>query len=314
MNFSINKNTLIQIFYDRIGEKKFLAFDLYIYSLYDILKTKFENVFFISNIKDYQNNENSLLIIFLNDLNKYVSNFGYKIKNNCKIIFIHADMLLNHSKSDRLQIKRFVNDINSNNCVVWEYSSLNINLHNKFLPNIKYRFLPLLYSDYLENFYNSRLTNGKIPWDKKDIDVIFIGNWFEDRRPVLLDKLKQKFNLLVVTGNNNYDEMINLIERSKIFIHIYSKNINKSFDYYRLSLLYSNKVFTITETPMVLFHIEKNLLDIKDHIVTSNYEDFEENIEKYLNKPYSEINEIVDKIYDNFKKTDFKEEVLKFFS
>jgi hypothetical protein len=313
MNFSINNNTLIQIFYDRIGEKKMLAFDLYIYNLYDILKTKTENVFFIDNITNYTNNDNSLLIIFLNDLNKYVSKLGYKIKNNSKIIFIHADMLLNHSKNDRLQIKRFINDYNFKNCIVWEYSSLNINLHNKYLPNIKYRFLPLLYSDYLENFYNSRLTNGKITWDKKDIDVIFIGNLFEDRRPVLLDKLK-KFNLLVISGNNNYDEMINLIERSKIFIHIYAKDINKSFDYYRLSLLYSNKVFTIVETPMVLFHIEQNLLDIKEHIVTSNYEDFEENIQKYLNKPYHEISEIVDNVYNGFKKTNFKDEVLNFFN
>ena len=34
----IKKNTLIKIFYDRIGDKRYLAFDLFIYSVSSILK------------------------------------------------------------------------------------------------------------------------------------------------------------------------------------------------------------------------------------------------------------------------------------
>ena len=39
----ISKQTSIKIFYDRIGDKRFLAFDLFIYPIGNILKNVYQN-------------------------------------------------------------------------------------------------------------------------------------------------------------------------------------------------------------------------------------------------------------------------------
>lgn len=304
----MRKNTLIQIFYDR----KYLAFDLFIYPLKNILKTIFDNVNIIDNIVHLEKNTNVLLIMFLNDLGKYVKQNGFNITANCRIIFIHADFIYNHSKNDQNEIINFVNKINYNKCFIWEYSSQNIFYYNKYYQNIKYNFLPLLYDKYIEEIYTSKLNKGKIPWDEKDIDVVFMGD-YSDRRKPYYEIIKQKYNTCIITGNNNYDEIFNLIERSKIFINLFSKESNKAFDYFRLSLLYANKVFVITETPKVNFKIETNLLELKDIIITCELENYLAKIETYINLSGEEIDIITTNIYEKFKKYTFERFILNFF-
>ena len=84
----ISKQTSIKIFYDRIGDKRFLAFDLFIYPIGNILKNVYQNVKFISDFNDLQSNENILLIMYLNDLGKYVKKYGFNINSNIRIILI----------------------------------------------------------------------------------------------------------------------------------------------------------------------------------------------------------------------------------
>lgn len=304
----ISKNTKIQIFYDR----KYMAFDLFIYSAHNVLKTLFKDVCFIDNFDKLEKNSPNLLIVYLNDLGKYVKKFGFSVNNNTRIIFIHADFLFNHSKYDQNEIIKFLNEINKNKCYIWEYSSQNIFYYNQHYKNIKYYFMPLLHNNYIEEFYNSRLKNGKIPWDKKDIDIVFLGNHSE-RRYAFFENIKQKYNSYVISDNNNYEEIINIIERGKIFVNVFAKDINKAFDYFRLALLYSNKVFVITETPKVDFKIEQNLVELKDVIITSNIENMQETINKYMNSSETDISLITEKIYDCFKKYSLEDSMCKFF-
>jgi len=308
----IAKNTSIKFFYDRIDDKKYLAFDLYIYSLSNILKNVYQNVKFISSFNDLQSNENILLIMYLNDLGKYVNKYGFNISSNIRIIFIHPDFLYNHSKFDQNEIINFVNKINYNKCFIWEYSSQNIFYYNKFYQNIKYKFLPLLYDKYIEELYTSKLNRGKIPWEEKDIDVVFMGD-YSDRRKPYYEEIKKKYKTCIITGNNNYSEMFNLIERSKIFVNLFSKDSNKAFDYFRLALLYANKVFVITETPKVDFKIEQNLLELKDVIITCETDNYLNKIEKYINLPSEEINNITTNVYEIFKKYTLEQSILNFF-
>jgi len=308
----ILKQTSIKIFYDRIGDKRFLAFDLFIYPTCNILKNVYQNVKFISDFNDLQSNENILLIMYLNDLGKYVKKYGFNISSNIRIIFIHADFLYNHSTFDQNEIINFVNKINYNKCFVWEYSSQNIFYYNKFYPNIKYKFLPLLYDKYIEHLYTSKLNRGKIPWEEKDIEVVFMGD-YSDRRKPYYEEIKKRYKTHIITGNNNYSEMFNLIERSKIFVNLFSKESNKAFDYFRLALLYSNKVFVITETPAVDFRIEKNLSELKDVIITCETNNYLEKIETYLNLPSEEINNITSNVYEKFKKYTLEQSILNFF-
>ena len=308
----IAKNTSIKIFYDRIDDKKYLAFDLYIYSLSNILKNVYQNVKFISSFNDLQSNENILLIMYLEDLGKYVKKYGFNISSNVRIIFIHAEFFYNHSKSDQNEIINFVNKINHNKCFIWEYSSQNIFYYNKYYQNIKYKFLPLLYDKYIEELYTSKLNRGKIPWEEKDIDVVFMG-YYSDRRKPYYEEIKKRYKTCIITGNNNYSEMFNLIERSKIFVNLFYKESNKAFDYFRLALLYANKVFVITETPKVDFKIEQNLLELKDVIITCETDNYLDKIEKYINLPGEEINNITTNVYENFKKYTLEQSILNFF-
>ena len=304
----IAKNTIIQIFYDR----KYMAFDLFIYPVFNILKKISDNINFIDNFDSLEKNKNVLLIMYLNDLGKYIKKNGFNMRNNIRIIFIHPDFLFNHSKYDQNEIINFVNIVNSEKCYIWEYSSQNIFYYNTQFKNINYYFLPLLYDKYIEDFYNSKLIQGKIPWEKKDIDIVFLGDYSE-RRKIFFEDIKTKYNTCVITNNNNYEEMINLIERSKIFINIFSKESNKAFDYFRLALLYSNRVFVITETPKVDFKIEKNLLELKDAIITCEINKYLDKIETYIKLPSEEIDNITSNIYEKFKKYTLEKSILNFF-
>lgn len=308
----ISKQTSIKIFYDRIGDKQYLAFDLFIYSVGNIFKNIFQNVMFIDNFDKLQSNENILLVMYLEDLGKYVKKYGFNISSNIRIIFAHAEFFYNHSKHDQNEIITFVNKINYNKCFIWDYSSQNIFYYNKFYQNIKYKFLPLLYDKYIEDLYTSKLDRGKIPWEEKDIDIVFMG-YYSDRRKPYYEEIKKKYKTCIITGNNNYSEMFNLIERSKIFVNLFYKESNKAFDYFRLSLLYANKVFVITETPRVDFKIEQNLLELKDVIITCETNNYLEKIEKYINLPGEEINNITENVYEKFKKYTLEQSILDFF-
>jgi len=310
---------IIRILYDRFGEKRYLAFDLFIYPLCNILKQNIsEDTKMIHNIRDLEkdllneSNKDVLLILFLNDLYLYTNKYGYNIHKNMNICFIHADFFYNHSKQDQHNIIRFVNNDNCHKCYVLEYSSKNIFYYNNSFKNIRYFFLPLLHNNYIETFYNSLLINGKISWESKDIDIVFMGDYSKRRRD-FFENLKNKYNVCIITGNNNYKEIINLIERSKIFVNIFSKETNKSFDYFRLALLYSNSVFVITETPKVNFQIENNLLELKNTIITSDYNNMTSKIDEFMNKSGDDIRIINTNIYDAFSKYTLEKYVEKFF-
>ena len=312
---SLDENTLIQIFYDRIGEKRYMAFDLFIYALHGILKKKNEKTQFIHDIKNIEKSEKVLLVMYLNDLGKYVKHYGFQLPNSkMEIIFIHADFVFNHSKYDQKEINQFVNIRNPEKCVVLEYSSQNICYYAQCFPKIQYYFLPLLYDESIEDFYNSRLGKvGKIPWNKKDIDILFFGD-ISERRKNFFAKIQDKYKIFLITGNNNFEEMVRLIERCKIFVNPFSKDTNQAFDYFRLALLYSNRVFVITETPKVNFKIEQNLIDLKNVIITSDYDNMEKTIENYIHLPQNEIENITTQTYNEFKKFTMRDSINDFFS
>ena len=134
-----------------------------------------------------------------------------------------------------------------------------------------------------------------------------------ERRNPYYEEIKKKYKTCIIKGNNNYSEIFNLIERSKIFVNLYSKETNKPFDYYRLVLLYANKVFVITETPKVNFKIETNLLDLKDVIITCETNNYLDKIETYINLPSEEINTIILNVYEKIKKYTLEKYILDFF-
>ena len=301
----------IQILYNR----QYIPFDLYINSIYKIFTC---NEFFISNnyevelINDTCNLKKDIdfLILFLNDIGLI---YDLVLNNSTKVIFINPDYILNYSQTDFNMVNNYVNTLNIKNTFIWDYSILNIDYYDKFFINKKYYFISLLYNNYLEYIYNENKIN--ISHDKKLIDVLFFGAVDPgSRRKLLLDQLSTVCKVHIMCGVNNIAEYINTIENSKIVLNIYSKETNMPFDYYRFALLYSNKVFAISEKKRdVNLEIQNDLLELNDVLIESNYDDILNTVECYLKKTEYEIESIKQKTYEIFKKNDMDKCVVNFF-
>ncbi len=298
----------VQIFYG----SNYLPFIMYLNTLHNILKKKFANIEIIQNINQISE-DTDFLFIYLNEIKK-VYNLNY---SNVKIIFIHADHIVNHSKSDQDLIKDYINNRNPKNTYIWEYNCLNIKYYkeNNYV-NEKIFYLPLTYDDYLENIYIQ--STNKITWKNKDIDILFMGSTdCGTRRSKIMNNFQSKKNIKFknVKNINDLGEFIRIIERSKIVINIYTHETNKPFDYYRLSLLLANKVFIINEK---IEHIDNNidysLKNLINKITQFDYDNFVDKTVEFLNKEEEIINKINYEVYEEFKKISMENNILNFFT
>ena len=74
-----------------------------------------------------------------------------------------------------------------------------------------------------------------------------------------------------------------LIENSKIVLNIYYYDYNFVFDYYRLAFLIANNAFIINEYPRdVDLSIQNDLIDFDKHIISVNYDNIIETVDKYM--------------------------------
>ena len=203
-------------------------------------------------------------------------------------------------------MKKYVNTINKDNSYLWDYNILNINYYNQHYVNKNFYMIPLQYNKFLETLYNNFKLN--IPHNEKPIDVLFIGSPDPgSRRFLLVDKISKNYNLHVMTGINDIGTYINIVEKSKIVINIYSSEINKPFDHYRLALLYSNKIFVITED---FDSFDKNLEEI---IIKTDYDNILNLVSEYLNKNEESIQIIKEKTYQTYKTNDMSINIINFF-
>ena len=289
-----------------LNTSNYLPFNLYFNSIYNILHLK-HNILFINNISLLPENTD-FLILFINYYELLLNTNIY----NSKIIFIVADYLLNVTHKQEL-LFNFL-EINSKNIYIWEYNQLNIKIYNKSLYKISWTFIPLSYNNYLEDLYKQHAN--RIPYNNKQTDILFLGS-LNPRRTNLLNKINNKYKLVIMENNYNINQYINLIENSKIILNIYSNEINKPFDYYRFALLYTNKNLVMTET---LDHIdttiEQNLLSYKEWMIMFDYNDDNilDQIETYLNKSNDEIDQITQLAYDNFNKFNMETHINNFFT
>ena len=152
---------------------------------------------------------------------------------------------------------------------VWDYSLINYkNLRQLGITNINY--IPIQYMHVVDKIKQKS-------WNKKDIDILFIGS-FNDRRSLIIEQLKKK-RLNIVSKNNIWkDEKDDLISRSKIVlnIHYFQQSILETV---RLSHLLSNKCIVVSE---------KSLDPILDkwhqpYVKFAEYDELAEVCEKLLN-------------------------------
>jgi hypothetical protein len=285
--------------------QKYIPFDLYIYSIKYLLQNC--NVSIITNISQINSNANYLILF----INHYDQIYDVILPDNTNIIFITADYLFNFTETDQHKIKTYINK-NSNRTYIWEYSPLNISYYktNEIAANVN--FIPLLYNIFLEKLY--RQYTIAVPYNEKPIDVLFVINGIQDRRAQIIDRMKDKCKTVVLSGNDNIKDFCVAVENSKIIVNVYSKEINRPFDYYRFSLLYSNRVLVINEAMKHHdFSIEHNLVEFNEVMINAEYDDLVDTVGEYLKKSGCEIADITEKSYQIFKKHDMKQYIMDFF-
>lgn len=93
------------------------------------------------------------------------------------------------------------------------------------------------------------------------------------------------------------------IERSKIILNILYYEENSIFDYYRNSLLISNKILLVSEKPKNINNeLEYYFEGIDDELFVCEYDDFFNKVDMILtNYNQFQINEIKNKQYNWFK-------------
>ena len=307
----------IQIYISDKFAKFYLPFFLYRNCIYNTVKEckLSEDIQFIYDMKDFDNNSNNIIIMNLYCLN-YTKNcdvFSILRKSFAKVILINTEHYDYHN------VNNILNLINNEKLKfhILEYNIINYKYFKENYPNLSMFFIPQIYNKALENYYNSCIKTIKNYYEK-DIDIFFCGT-LGKRRLNILNILKQKYNVHMIqsySGENENVNIINYMNRSKIMINILNSNENSIFDYYRNSFLLSNKVFLISEKPLHMdLDIEYSLKGYEDVLIISEYDKLIETVDKYLiNYDANKMEEIVNKQYEWFKKNDMKDYFIEMFN
>jgi hypothetical protein len=289
----------------------YLPFLLYRESINKIIKTNYNiELEYVYNFNNLVNSDQTIILLNIYSLNLHLIEI---LKNyNSKIIIINTEYINNFNINNMIcKIHNECKNIN-----ILEYNVLNISIYKQKFNNIKWYFIPLCYNIYLEEYYNSQITN-KINYNNKDIDIIFYGS-LNNRRNLILENLKNKYNIVIVPSDNSKNtnkELCCLIERSKIVLNIIYYADNNIFDYYRNSFLLANKILLISESPANKnYEIENKLEDLEKNIISADYDNLVNTVQKYINISEEEYNNLVNKQYESFKKYKMENKVTDFFN
>lgn len=243
----------------------------------DFIKKCGYNVELIDNLNINFNKED--IIIF----DSYIYFKKYKnvklIINKCKIIVINLEPIF-LNKWDEL-FKKLCNVQH-----IIDYSIKNKTKFNKF--NKKCTYMPMSYHPLFEQMYNSNINNVK-----KDIDVLFYGGQTK-RRKIILNKLKNKCNLVIQNSKNPREQDL-LLQRTKLIFVVFAEDNSCEFDFCRSSYVISNKIALIHEEIADC----ENIDNIRDGIIFEKYENIAEKILNILNN--NNYEDIANKQYNYYK-------------
>jgi hypothetical protein len=289
--------------------KFYLPFSLYRGCLTKVIKEVYNiSIEYIYDLQLLQNNTDTIIICNIYSINEHLLNIlqAYDSKK----------ILINTEYYENLNVSKYFDFINNKpNFYLFEYNILNINYLKNTNKNINYQFIPLCYSSFLEDYYNSRIV--KKSFIEKDIDILFLGK-LNRRRKNIINPLTQKYK--IVTKYNFDDkgntELCNLIERSKIVLNVLFYKSNIIFDYYRNSFILSTRTLLITEKSTSKdYNIEDGLLELENNIINVEYDKIIETVDKYMiETSEEEYNKLVDTQYNAFKNYKMDDKITNFFN
>ena len=289
--------------------KFYLPFSLYRGCLTKVIKEVYNiSIEYIYDFQSLQNNTDTIIICNIYSINDHLLNIlqAYDSKK----------ILINTEYYENFNISKYFDFINNKpNFYLFEYNILNINYLKNTNKNIDYQFIPLCYSSFLEDYYNSRIV--KKTFIEKDIDILFLGK-LNRRRKNIINPLTQKYK--IVTKYNFDDkgntELCNLIERSKIVLNVLFYKSNIIFDYYRNSFILSTRTLLITEKSTSKdYNVEDGLLELENNIINIEYDKIIETVNNYMdNMTEEKYNKLVDTQHNAFKNYKMDDKITNFFN
>jgi hypothetical protein len=297
-------------FYLSTSFSKYLPLILYRDSLLNIIhKNITKDIYLIDNSNDIITDNSTTLIVYSLDLSNIINTL---CDNNITTFIVNTE---HYRHFNIINILNIIN--NRSNFYLFEYNPINISNISKEYSTIQIRYLPLLYHEYLTEYYDDIVINKK-ELKEKEYDILFYGS-INDRRYKILEKLSTKYKVIIVNGNGKSDEsnkqLMLLIENSKIVLNIYYYEYNFVFDYYRLAFLIANNAFIINEYPRdVDLSIQNDLIDFDKHIISVNYDNIIETVDKYMdiyNNNEEEIIQIKENQLEWFKKNKMEDYFMK---
>ncbi len=169
---------------------------------------------------------------------------------------------------------------------------MNYSYFKENYPSLNISFLPPTYHYSLETYFSSYDEN--IPYENKDIDI-FIFASRNARRNHIFNQLIPKYKVFILDGDfeNTGEKICRYMCRSKIVLNVMFYNYNLIHCYFRLSFLFANNAFVVTEKPNYIdLEIQPELKDMDKYVLMPDYDNIVSTIDEYLtNKSNEEINE-----------------------
>ena len=293
-NKILNNNISFYFYVNKIFVE-YMPFYLYLMSVVKIFKKHItSNVKITSSPEVIKNIKPNIIFTFsicVTDIHNYF--YPQQLK-----------FIVNTENYKNFEINKKLIELNTRKNIYFiDYNTINVKFIRENFKNINCLYIPQLYHDFLNEYYNS-FVQQKIAYADKDIDILFYGNYNYPRRLQIIDNLKHKYNVKLVFKDSNKN-VCNLIERSKIVLNIFSDEFNKPFDYYRNIFLLCNQALVVSEYPdNIDDDIDKILNNISHELIVPKYEDIVETIVSILNR-YNDseyIQSIIDKQTNFIKK------------
>jgi hypothetical protein len=282
----------------------YLPFMLYRESLCKILLEEKigKSVSIIQNLDCIvKKDEKQIVIMCIQCFNNSIHKLDFLKNLNAHILIYNTEFSKSDIGSGNLQIFNLIN-YEYSPFKILEYNHINYDFLKSNFPHLNINVLPLLYNEYLEEYYTNNL-NTKIEWKNKSIDILFYG-WVKNRREIMLQMLKEKFPTRNIVFGDKYDNktLCNLIEQSKIVIDVAYYPESITFNYYRDSFLIANKALLVSEITHTSDHsFNSGMVNAEQNLILSKFENIPDIIGEYFMKNDDEIQEIIDKQYNWFK-------------
>lgn len=300
--------------------KTYMPFMLFRDCVYHVLNEYYVNdmitkIEYIYDIYSVNHDPSTIVLLNIYDITLYENSqiiLDNILNSPANYLIVNTEYWENRGAKNIFQI---LEERTQKNILLIEYNIINYRSIKKYYPSILTLFLPLLYNEHLEGYYIENIDNNKRRWESKDIDVLFYGG-LNDRRLDILNKLKEICNVYIVDSHHGAtnEELCQLIERSKIVINVLYYDYNVIFDYYRNTILLSNDVLLITETPREMDKgVEYWLQDIEKYLAISTYENIVNLTKQCLNMSANERNIMLKKQREWFTRTNMKDILVPFF-